>query len=378
MNMSRVAPVQDEGVPFMDLAVQWRAVAADVRRDIDDIFARSAFVLGPYVDAFESEIAQWLGTRQAIGVNSGTSALHLAMIAAGVTRGDEVLVPAHTFIATAWGALYVGARPVLCDVDEATGTIDIQDARKRLTARTKAIIPVHLYGQPANMEAVLRFSEEHGLAVIEDAAQAIGATWDGRRVGGLGLAGCVSFYPAKNLGAAGEAGLVVTNNDAIAARLRHLRHHGQSERYLHEEIGFNYRLDGLQAAVLRHKLRRLPDWTKERQQLASRYLVQLAGLPIKLPKVVHQDHVWHLFVMRTPERDRLRQYLQSCGIETGLHYPVPLHRQPCFADLPLDRDRFPVADAWARECLSLPLFVGMSAAQQDKVCNEIRKFFAHA
>jgi dTDP-4-amino-4,6-dideoxygalactose transaminase len=363
-------------VPFNELEIQWRMVADDVRRDMDVLFSKSAYSQGPFAEAFERQVAEWMGVRHAIGVNSGTSALHLAAIVAGLGPGDEVLVPTHTFIGTIWGLLYAGATPVLCDVDAATGNLDVADAARRVTPRTRAILPVHLYGQPADMGAVQALADKHGLVVIEDAAQAIGARWGGRMVGTLGAAGCVSFYPGKNLGAAGEAGLIVTDDDAWADRLRALRSHAQRERYVHDEIGFNYRLDGIQAIVLSHKLRLLDGWTDQRKALAARYAEGLSGLPLELPRVVNHDHVWHLYVVRTPVRDALRAHLQARNVETGLHYPVPLHRQPCLAGSPAAGQRFPEAERWAEEGLSLPLFVGMTAAQQDYAIAAIREFFA--
>ena len=368
---------QDLHVPFNDLSIQWRAIAHDVRRDFEVVFERSSYCLGPQVEAFENEIAAWMGAAHAVGVNSGTSALHLAMLCAGVGPGDEVLVPTHTFIATLWAVLYVGAVPVLCDVDAQTGTIDPADAARRITARTKAIIPVHLYGQPAEMDAIMALASAHGIAVIEDTAQAIGARLNDRKVGTIGKMGCVSFYPGKNLGAAGEAGLVVTDDAMVAARLRSLRNHGQSRRYLHDEVGYNYRLDGLQAVVLRHKLAQLDAWTEERKALARRYSEGLKGLPLELPGVVNGDHVWHLYVVRHPRRDALMAHLRDRQIETGLHYPVPMHRQPCI-EIRNQDEAYPVADRWADEGLSLPLFVGMTTAQQNHVMASVRVFFDHA
>lgn len=376
-NVIRAAvDVSSERVPFNDLAIQWREVENDVHREFEEVFARSAFSAGPFTKKFEAEIAAYLGAKHALGVNSGTSALHLAVLAAGIGAGDEVLVPAHTFIATLWGLLYAGATPVLCDVDDATGTIDLEDAARRVTARTKAIIPVHLYGQPANLDAVSALAKRHGLIVIEDNAQAIGARWNGRHLGTIGRFGCFSFYPGKNLGAAGEGGLVTTNDDALAERLRALHNHGQSERYIHVDVGYNYRMDGLQAVVLRHKLKLLDGWTARRKALGSRYQAGLAGLPLTVPAVRNQDHVWHLFVVRTPQRDELRDHLNRANIETGLHYPVPCHRQPCLNHMPIDRDSYPVSDRWAREGLSLPLFYGMTDSQVDRVISEVRGFFA--
>ena len=376
--MTVMPPVRDSNrVPFNDLVIQWRAIEDGVKRDFEDVFAKSAFCLGSHTEAFERDAADWIGCRHAIGVNSGTSALHLAALALRLGPGDEVLVPAQTFIATVWGVLYAGAIPVLCDVDEKTGAISIEYARHRLTTKTKAILPVHLYGQPANMDDIASFAKSHGLTIIEDAAQSIGARFNGRMTGTIGNIGATSFYPGKNLGAAGEAGLVMTDDDALAEHIRSLRNHGQRERYIHSEVGYNYRMDGLQAVVLRHKLRLLASWIKERQRLASVYASELQGLPLELPEAVNQDHVWHLYVVRTPKRQELREALQSKNIETALHYPIPMHRQPCLDGLKMDRASFPNADRWSNEGLSLPLFIGMTASQQQRVIHEIREFFAH-
>jgi dTDP-4-amino-4,6-dideoxygalactose transaminase len=293
-----------------------------------------------------------------------------------VRAGDKVLVPANTFIATVWAVLYVGAIPVLCDVEPASGNIDVTDAERRIDPLVKAIIPVHLYGQPANLDAVLALAERHCLAVIEDAAQAIGARYHGRPVGGFGLLGCFSFYPGKNLGAAGEAGLVVSNDTALANRVKALRNHAQTERYVHTELGFNYRMEGFQGLVLGHKLSCLDAWTDQRRAIARRYEAGLAGLPLVLPQVVHCDHVYHLFVVLCERRDELRAFLGRHRIETGLHYPVPLHRQPCLASLKMDRASFRVSDLYANQCLSLPIFSGMTDAQLDRVVSTVHAFFA--
>jgi dTDP-4-amino-4,6-dideoxygalactose transaminase len=362
-------------VPFTDLAVQWRAIERAARPDLEKLFKTSDFILGAFVERFEQAVAAYLSVGHAVGVNSGTSALHLALIAAGIGRGDEVLVPAMTFVATVWPVLYVGAVPVLCDVDPATGNIDVADAERRIGPGVKAIIPVHLYGQPAEMAAVSALAQRHGLAVVEDAAQAIGARFDGVPVGCLGKLGCFSFYPTKNLGAAGEGGLVVTDDPIAADRMRSLRHHAQSERYVHGELGFNYRMEGIQGLVLYHKLTHLDAWTAARRRIAERYLAGLANLPLRLPHVVNRDHVYHLFVVRTRERDALRDHLTTCGIETGLHYPVPIHRQPCLAGFGFDLAAYPVADQYASEGLSLPICFGMSDEQTDLVIDAVRAFF---
>jgi dTDP-4-amino-4,6-dideoxygalactose transaminase len=365
----------DLSIPFNDLSIQWRQIEGKALPDIHRLFESGAFSLGPFVAQFEQAAADYLGIAHAIGVNSGTSALHLALIAAGIGPGDKVLIPSHTFVATAWGVLYVGAMPVLCDIEEESANIDLADAERRLDAGVKAIIPVHLYGQPADMAGVMAFAARHRLIVIEDAAQAIGARFDRRCVGTFGLCGCYSFYPAKNLGAAGEAGLIVTADDAIARRLRALRHHAQSERYVHTELGFNYRMEGMQGLILGHKLPLLDSWTDGRRTLARAYHERLAGWPLTLPQVVYDDHVFHLYVVRSKDRDRLRDYMGRAGIETGLHYPLPLHSQPALTRFVADAQSFPVADRYARECLSLPLFVGMTEMQVDRVCETIRRFY---
>jgi dTDP-4-amino-4,6-dideoxygalactose transaminase len=365
----------DLSVPFTDLSFQWRQIEAKALPDIRRLFEQSTFCLGPFVERFEQAISDYLGIPHAIGVNSGTSALHLALIAAGIGPGDKVLIPSFTFVAAAWAVLYVGATPVLCDVEEHSATIDLVDAEARLNGGVRAIIPVHLYGQPADLAGTMAFAARHGLVVVEDAAQAMGARYDGRYAGTFGLCGCFSFYPAKNLGAAGEAGLIVTADDAIARRLRALRHHAQTERYLHAELGFNYRMEGLQGLVLGHKLPLLDGWTESRRTLVRAYRQRLADLPLTLPEVFHQDHVFHLYVVRCKDRDRLRDYLRREAIETSLHYPIPLHAQPALARFVADPQSFPVAERYARECLSLPLFVGMTEAQVERVCEAIRQFF---
>jgi dTDP-4-amino-4,6-dideoxygalactose transaminase len=364
-------------VPFVDLSIQWDEIESAVMPDLEKLFRASAFCLGPWATDFESEIARYLGVRHAVAVSSGSAALHVATIAAGIGRGDKVLVPAHTFIGTVWGLIYEGAVPVFCDVEETTGNIDLADAERRMEEGVKAIIPVHLYGQPADMTGVLAFARRHGLTVIEDAAQAIGARWQGKTIGTFGSMGCFSFYPGKNLGGAGEGGLVVTDDDDKAKLLRTLREHGQSERYVHERIGYNYRMDGIQALVLGHKLKRLEEWTDQRRAVAARYAQALADTPLRLPAVVHGDHVFHLYVVRTRDRDGLRAFLAERGIQTGLHYPVPLYRQPCLSGIAAaSADGFPVTEDWAGNGLSLPMFAGMTATQQDRVINAIKAWFA--
>lgn len=362
-------------IPFVDLGPQWEAIRDGLLPEMQRLFETHAYCLGPYAERFEQEVSEFLKVPHAIGVNSGTSALHLATIVAGIGPGDEVLVPAQTFIATAWGVIYAGATPVLCDVERRTGTIDVADAERRITKRTKAIIPVHLFGQPADMKGVMALAERHGLKVIEDAAQAIGASYGGRSIGTIGQTGCFSFYPGKNLGAAGESRLVVTSDDSIAERLRSLRNHGQSVRYRHDEVGYNYRMEGIQALVLSHKLRHIAKWTERRREIAKRYNETLSDLPLQVPHQIHQDHVYHLYILLTERRDALRDHLSAKGIDTGLHYPIPVHAQPCFQRYVPAGAYYPEAQRYGDHCLSLPMFFGLSDAQVGKVIDEVRAFF---
>ena len=369
----------DVFVPFCDLSVQWREIRDEVLPELERLFEASAFCLGPWVEAFERSFAAYLGVPHVVAVNSGTSAVHLALLAMGIGPGDEVLVPSHTFVGSVWGVLYAGARPVLCDVDRETGTLDAADAARRIGPKTRAIVAVHLYGQAADMEAIRALATAHGLRIVEDAAQSHGCrAADGRLTGTIGDIAAFSFYPGKNLGAAGEAGAVVTADAEVAERLRSLRNHAQRERYRHAEVGFNYRMDGLQGLVLKAKLGRLDRWTRERRRIASVYAAGLADLPLELPRAVHGDHVYHLYVVRTPARDRLRAWLAGQGIETGLHYPVPLHRQPFMTEVVGGGLRLPESERWASHGLTLPLYYGMAPWQIELVIAGVRRFFEEA
>jgi dTDP-4-amino-4,6-dideoxygalactose transaminase len=362
----------DKLVPFADIKSQDHLLHDEIILAFQDILEHSCFVLGPYVEQFETAFARATGTKHCVGVNSGTSALHLALICAGVERGHEVITVPMTFIATAWAIRYVNATPVFVDVDPKTFTMDVNQVEAKITNRTKAILPVHLYGQPADLAPLQAIAERHGLALIEDAAQAAGATYFDRSVGSFGQCGCFSFYPGKNLGAYGEAGAVVTNDDAIAKRVRALRDHAQSERYHHQELGFNYRMDAIQGAVLGAKLNLLEYWTDRRRQIAERYNEQLSGLPLRLPKESpERQHAWHLYVALHPERDRIRSALARRDILTGMHYPVPLHLQNAFNDLGYKRGDFPVAERVANEGFSLPMFPDLSLSQQDLVVDAL-------
>ncbi len=361
-------------VPFADLRGQFASIREEALTALREVAESGGYVLGPKVAAFEKAFAAFAGVKHCVGVNTGTSALHLALIAANVGAGDEVITVPMTFVATTWAVSYVGATPVFVDVDPDTCTMDVNQVRSKITSKTKAILPVHLYGQPADLEPLQQICREYGLALIEDAAQAHGAHYRGRSAGSIGLCGCFSFYPGKNLGAAGEAGAVVTNDDAVAARMRALRDHAQSQRYHHEELGFNYRMDAMQGAILGIKLKHLPAWTERRCRLAERYLKLLAGLPLTLPKQAEgRGHVWHLFVVRHPNRDRIRDGLSARGIESGLHYPVPVHLQGAYRHLGHKSGDFPVSEQIGRECLTLPLYPEMTEAQQDLVVAALKE-----
>src|SRR5215470_3047062 len=320
-------------LPLVDLRAQYRTIEDEVMAAIRGVLQSGQFVLGPETEAFERELAAHCRAAEAVGTSSGTSALHLALLAAGVGAGDEVITVPFTFVATVAAIEYAGARPVLVDIAADSFTMNPELVEAAITQRTRAIVPVHLYGQPADMGALLEIAGRHGLKLIEDACQAHGAEHDGRRVGALGDIGCFSFYPGKNLGAYGEGGAVVTNDPELARTVRRLRHWGQVERYVHELKGFNYRLDELQAAILRVKLRHLDDWTERRRAHAHRYgqlLARVVGTPAELP---YARHVYHVYAIRCDDRDSLARALKAEGIDTGVHYPVPVHLQPAWADL---------------------------------------------
>jgi dTDP-4-amino-4,6-dideoxygalactose transaminase len=369
-----VVAAKDRPIPFLDLGAQFESIRDEVLEALREVAESSTYVLGPRVGAFEQAFAAYVGSRHCVGVNSGTSALHLALICAGVQPGDEVITVPMTFIATTWAISYIGARPVFVDVDPVTYTMDIRQVEKKITRRTRAILPVHLYGQPADLGPLLEIGRSRGIPIVEDAAQAHGAAYHGRGAGTLGLCGCFSFYPGKNLGAYGEAGAVVTDDDEIARRLRALRDHAQSHRYHHAELGFNYRMDAFQGAVLGVKLGHLEAWTEARRRLADRYRERLARLPLKFPvEAEGRRHAWHLFVVLHPRRDEIRRELELRGIPTGLHYPVPVHLQDAYAHLEHKEGDFPIAERVARDCFTLPLFPEMTDEQQDRVIDALHE-----
>jgi dTDP-4-amino-4,6-dideoxygalactose transaminase len=363
-------------VPVADLQRQYDTLREEVLEVLKEVAESGIYVLGPWVSDFEARFAQYLGAKHCIGVNSGTSALHLALICARVGPGDEVITVPMTFIATSWAISYVGARPVYVDIDPVTYTMDVAEVERRITPRTKALLPVHLYGQAADLDALLDVSKRYGIPLIEDAAQAHGAIYRGKRVGTFGLSGCFSFYPGKNLGAYGEGGAIVTDDDLVARRARALRDHAQERRYHHEEIGFNYRMDAFQGAVLGIKLNYLERWTEARRQLAERYQKRLTDLPLQLPvRAAYRRHVWHLFVVLHQDRDRIQRELRLRGIQTGLHYPTPIHLQKAYQHLGYGAGDFPVCEQVGRQCLSLPLFPEMTIRQQDAVIEALREVF---
>ena len=366
-----------EGVPYLDLAAQLRPIRAEIDAVISRTLDNSTFCLGPEVVAFEQAFARYCGVRHALGFNSGTSALHVAMRLLGIGPGDEVITTPFTFVATAWAIAYVGAKPVFADIDEASFNLDPAAVKQQVTPRTKAIMPVHLYGHPCEMDALGELGRTHGIPLVEDAAQAHGATYRSQNVGTFGRLACFSFYPAKNLGACGEGGALVTDDDALAARAKSLREHGSTTRYYHDEVGYNYRMEGLQGAVLGVKLKRLDAWTARRREVARRYRQLLGGTPLRLPvEADHAQSAWHLYVVRHPERDKLKQHLEANNIGCAIHYPVPLHLQKCFADLGYRAGDFPVAERAAKECLCLPIYPELTDAQAERVAEVVRTFFA--
>jgi dTDP-4-amino-4,6-dideoxygalactose transaminase len=359
------------GIPFLDLTRQHRALKGALMGALERVLDGSHFVLGGEGTALEAELAALAGVRHGVGVGSGTDALRLALAAVGVKPGDEVITPAFSFVASASTILMTGATPVFVDVEPATLGLDPERLERALTSRTRAIVAVHLYGHPARIDRIAETARRHGAALVEDAAQAVGATWDGRPIGGWGDASCLSFYPTKNLGACGDGGLLLTDRDDVAEHVRRLRHHGDSGRYQHVELGYCSRLDEMQAAMLRVKLARLDAWTEARRRLAARYRQGLAGLPLGLPQEdPRARHVYHLFTVRHPRRDALAKALADLGVGTIVHYPRAVPDQPMFG---LDGERrWPEAWRAAREVLSLPCYPEMTDGETEGVIAAVR------
>jgi dTDP-4-amino-4,6-dideoxygalactose transaminase len=363
-------------VPFLDLKVQYRQIESEVLPVVTEAMQNGAFIGGPQVSGFEEEFAAFCDSRYCVGVGSGTDALRFALMAAGVGGGHEVITVPNTFIATTEAISQTGARPVFVDVDPQTCNLDPEKIEAKITARTKAIVPIHLYGQPADMDPITEIADRHGLAVVEDACQAHGALYKDKKAGSMGLAGCFSFYPGKNLGAFGEGGAVVTQEERTAETIRMIRDHGQNKKYYHDVEGYNGRLDAIQAGVLRIKLKRLAAWNESRRKNAAYYNERLSDIPgIQLP--VEADYarsVYHLYVIHTDRRDAMQQFLADKGIATGLHYPKPLHLQNAYAHLGLAEGAFPAAENSARHLLSLPMFAELTRDQMDYVADSIKEF----
>ncbi len=365
-------------VPFMDLKAQYHTIRDDIDAVMTRVLESSQYSLGDEVKAFEQAFAAYCGARYGVGVNSGASALHLALLAAGVKPGDEVITVSATFVATVAAIGYTGARAVLVDIDPLTLNMDVRRLESAITEKTRAILPVHLHGQPADMDSILSLARSRGITVIEDAAQAHGACYKGRRSGSLADMGCFSFYPGKNLGAYGEAGMVVTDNPDYAETLRMLRDWGQSQKYDHRLKGYNYRMDNLQAGVLRVKLPHLDDWNQARREHAAHYRNDLAGPALTLPaEALHSQPVYHVYAIRTRLRDGLQEWLSRQHIQTGIHYPVPVHLQPAYEDLGYRPGDLPVTERAAREMLSLPLYPEMSEQAVATVSAAIREYLDH-
>ena len=360
-------------IPLVDLKAQYAAIRDEVTAAVHGVLESGQFILGDEVAAFEREFASYAGAADAVAVNSGTSALHLALLAAGVGAGDEVITVPFTFVATVSAICYTNARPVFVDVDPAYYTMDPARLEAAITPRTKAIMPVHLYGQPADMNPILEIAARHGLTVIEDAAQAHGAEYHGRRCGSMGAVSGFSFYPGKNLGAYGEGGAVVSSDASLVKTIRMLRDWGAARKYEHVLKGFNYRMDGIQGAILRVKMKHIEAWTDARRSRARLYAHHLRDLPMELPQERSGcRHVYHVYTVRTSDRDRLQAALLARGIHTGIHYPIPVHLQAAHADLGYARGDFPISERLAGEVLSLPLYPELTDGQVEEVAAVLR------
>ena len=373
MNLAKAMDI----VPFVDLAAQYHSIEKEVDAAIKKVLLQCNFILGTEVEEFEVAFARFVGAAHGIAVSSGLDALRLALQALGIREGDEVIVPANTFIASALAVSAVGAKPVLVDCDPNTYNIEPKLIEPALTRRTRAIMPVHLTGQAADMDAVLDVAKRHQLHVIEDAAQAHGALYKGRACGSLGTAGCFSFYPGKNLGAYGDGGMITTHDAELAAKLRRLRHYGQDAKYHHDEKGLNARLDTVQAAVLNVKLRNLRNWNETRAKHAHRYRQLLEGVgDIRFQQqATFSTHIYHLFIIETDRRNEMQKHLSAAGIHTNIHYPIPIHLQKAYKDLGHKEGDFPHAERAAKRMLSLPMFSELTNAQINRVADSIKEFF---
>jgi dTDP-4-amino-4,6-dideoxygalactose transaminase len=358
----------------LDLKEQHQKIKAEIFEAFEKVYDATAFSGGPFVEEFEKSFANYIGVKHAIGVSNGTTALHLAMLALNIGAGDEVIIPANTFIATAWGVSHAGATPVFVDCDE-TWNIDVNKIEGAITPKTKAIIGVHLYGQPCDLDALLTICNQHNLHLVEDAAQAQGARYKGKTVGSFGIMACYSFYPGKNLGACGEAGGLTTNNDEIAAHLRSLRNHGCTVRYYHDEIGYNYRMGGLEGASLTIKLKYIEGWNNRRREIANRYNIEINNPKITLQlKPDWADGISHLAVITTDDKDGLVKYLADNGVNAAFHYPVPCHLQKAYGELGHKAGDFPMSEYLASHCISLPMYAELSNEDVMHVIKSINAY----
>jgi len=363
-------------VPFIDLTRQIKTIQKELDGAIADVFRRGRFILSDSVKEFEEEFASYCGSRYAVSVSSGTEALRLSIIAAGVGSGEEVITMPNTAVPTIAAIEAAGARPILVDIDPNTFTMDTTKIEEAITKKTKAIIPVHLYGQPADMDPILKIGKKYNLAVIEDAAQAHGAKYKGKAAGSIGMLGCFSFYPTKNLGAYGDAGMIVTDSSSLNIKLRLLRNYGETKRYYHKIKGFNSRMDELQAAILRVKLKKLNIWNDARRRLAHYYSLKIDAPEVITPTESEDAyHVYHLYVIKTKKRGKLQEFLDGKGIHTLIHYPLPVHRQEAYKDLGYKIGSLPVAESISKEILSLPLFPELRIKEIDTVIKAINEFF---
>jgi len=367
--------ITEKKIPCLDLRGQHQQIKAEIFEAFEKVYEKTAFSGGPFVEEFEKSFAEFCNAKYALGVNNGTTALHLAMLALGIGAGDEVIIPANTFIATAWGVSHAGATPVFVDCTADTWEIDVTKIEEKITPRTKAIIGVHLYGQPFDIDGVKAICEKHNLKFVEDSAQAQGAQYKGEPIGSFGDLSCFSFYPGKNLGACGEAGGITTNNEEYAKHIQSLRNHGSVVRYYHDEIGYNYRMGGLEGASLSVKLKYLPDWNSRRQSIAARYLNEIKNPAIKMQtQPVWAESVYHLFVVTTEDKDRLVKHLADNNIMAAFHYPVPCHLQKAYAYLGYKEGDFPNSEYLASHCVSLPMYAELTDEDVERVISVLNNY----
>ncbi|MCF6096385.1 DegT/DnrJ/EryC1/StrS family aminotransferase [Thermovorax subterraneus] len=366
-------------IQFLDLKAQYQEIKQEIKKEIEEVLESGQYILGPKEKQFEREIAEYLGVKHAIGVANGTDALIISLDALGIGPGDEVITTPFTFFASAECISRVGAKPVFADISfEDNLNIDTEKIEEKITEKTKAIIPVHIFGCPCNMDEIIEIAKRYDLFIVEDACQAIGAEYKGKKVGAIGDIGCFSFFPTKNLGGYGDGGLVVTNNDELAEKIKRLRVHGSTKKYYHSQIGYNSRLDEMQAAILKVKLKYIDQWNEKRIERARLYNEKLKDLPIILPKIYREDykkHVFHLYTILTQKRDELKKYLEQKGIPTGIYYPLPLHLQEVYKDLGYKRGDLPNAEEACERALSLPLYPELKEGQVEYVAKTVREFF---